>query len=99
MSSSKRPKKSSAFAIESDTNSSMNQSEFKVNKRKQSNKRGSASIKTRLVLDLLLIGWESRPLDPAKQDGVVNKIPCECSKVYMGETGRSMHERIKEHDI
>ena len=37
-------------------------------------------------------------VDPAKQDGVVYKIPCECGKVYVGETGRSMHERIKEHD-
>ena len=35
---------------------------------------------------------------PAKQDGVVYRIPCECGKVYIGETGRSMHERIKEHD-
>ena len=33
-----------------------------------------------------------------RQDGVVYKIPCECGKVYMGEMGRSMHERIKEHD-
>ena len=37
-------------------------------------------------------------VDPVKQDGVVYKIPCECGKVYIGETGRSMHERIKEHD-
>ena len=37
-------------------------------------------------------------VDPAKQDGVVYKIPCECGKVYIGETGRFMHERIKEHD-
>ena len=29
---------------------------------------------------------------------VVNKIPCECGKVYIGETGRSVLERIKEHD-
>ena len=36
--------------------------------------------------------------DPAKQDGVVNRIPCECDKVYIGETGRSMKDRIKEHD-
>ena len=27
---------------------------------------------------------------------VVNKISCECSKLYIGETGRSMLERIKE---
>ena len=37
-------------------------------------------------------------VDPNKQDGVVYKIPCEFGKVYIGETGRSMHERIKEHD-
>ena len=37
-------------------------------------------------------------LDPAKQDGVVYRIPCECGKVYIGETGRPMQERIKEHD-
>ena len=34
----------------------------------------------------------------ARQDGVVYKIPSECGKVYIGETGRSMHKRIKEHD-
>ena len=37
-------------------------------------------------------------VDPAKQDGVVYRIPCECGKVYIGEIGRSMQERIKEHD-
>ena len=37
-------------------------------------------------------------VEPAKQDGVVYRIPCECGKVYIGETGRSMHERIKDHD-
>ena len=37
-------------------------------------------------------------LEPKTQDGVVYKIPCECGKVYIGETGRSMRERIKEHD-
>ena len=24
-------------------------------------------------------------------------IPCECGKVYIGQTGRSIHVRIKEH--
>ena len=38
------------------------------------------------------------PVDPRKQDGVVYKIPCECSKVYVGATGRCTHEWIKEHD-
>ena len=36
-------------------------------------------------------------VDPAKQDGVVHKISCECGEVYIGETGRSMQERVKEH--
>ena len=39
-----------------------------------------------------------RALEPTKQNGVVYKIPCECGKVYMGETGRSMRKRITEHD-
>ena len=25
-------------------------------------------------------------------------IPCECGKAYIGETGRPMQDRIKEHD-
>ena len=29
-------------------------------------------------------------LEPTKQDGVIYKIPCECGKVYIGETGRVM---------
>ena len=37
-------------------------------------------------------------IEPTKQDSVVYKIPCECGKVYIGETGRVMQERIKEHD-
>jgi len=37
-------------------------------------------------------------VDPKKQDGVVYKILCEYGKVYIGETERWMHERIKEHD-
>ena len=37
-------------------------------------------------------------VDPAKQDGVVYRIPCECGKVYIGETGRPIQDRIKEHD-
>ena len=29
---------------------------------------------------------------------VSSKIPCECGKVYIGETGTAMQERIKQHD-
>ena len=38
-------------------------------------------------------------IDPAKQDGVILRIPCEYRKVYIGETWRDMQERIKEHYI
>ena len=37
-------------------------------------------------------------VDPDKRDGVVSRIPCECGKMYIGETGRPMQDRIKEHD-
>ena len=37
-------------------------------------------------------------LEPTKQDGVLYKIPCECGKLYIGETGRAMRERKQEHD-
>jgi len=37
-------------------------------------------------------------INPAKKDGAAYRIPWECSKVYIGETVRSMQERIKEHD-
>jgi hypothetical protein len=28
----------------------------------------------------------------------IYKIPCECGKVYIGQSGQSIHLRIKEHD-
>ena len=38
------------------------------------------------------------PVPPERRGGVVYKIPCgQCSKVYIGETGRPIGERIKEH--
>jgi len=37
-------------------------------------------------------------LEPTKQDGIVYNIPCEGGKVYIGETGRAMQERIKEYN-
>ena len=36
-------------------------------------------------------------LEPTKQNGVVFKIPCECGKVYIGETGISVRESIKKN--
>ena len=58
-------------------------------------------VRTVLKSDTTLRSRLVRPkdaLEPTKQDGVVYKIPCECSKVYIGETGRAMQDRIKEHD-
>ena len=42
-----------------------------------------------------------RPKDPVpikERKGVVYSIPCvECSSVYIGQTGRSLKQRISEH--
>ena len=35
--------------------------------------------------------------DPRKNKGVYS-IPCDCGKVYIGETGRSIQTRLKEHN-
>ena len=37
-------------------------------------------------------------VNPAKPDGVVYRIPSECGKVYIGETGRPTQERTTELD-
>ena len=44
-------------------------------------------FKSETTLRSHLVG-PKHPVDPTKQDGVVYKIPCECGKVYTGETGR-----------
>ena len=38
--------------------------------------------------------WPKDAVDPAKQYGVVYRISCECGKIYIGETGRPMQDRI-----
>jgi len=58
-------------------------------------------VRTVFKSDTTLRSHLVRPKDtpePTKQDGVIYKIPCECGKVYIGETGRARQERIKEHD-
>ena len=37
-------------------------------------------------------------VNPARQDSEVYRIPCKCGKIYIGETGRPMQERMKEHE-
>ena len=53
--------------------------------------KSDTTLRSRLVLP-------KDPADPNKQGGVVYKIPCTRGKVYIGETGRPMQERMKEHD-
>ena len=58
-------------------------------------------IRTVFKSDTTLRSRLVRPKDPAdskKPDGLVYRIPCKCSKVYIRETGRPMQERIKEHN-
>ena len=38
-------------------------------------------------------------VDPAKRDGVVYRIPCECGKVYIGETGPDLCMRESKSTI
>ena len=39
------------------------------------------------------------PVPPGRRDGVVYRIPCgECDAVYIGETGRPVQRRMKEHE-
>ena len=54
-------------------------------------------ILTVFKLETMLRSQFVRPkdsVDPAKQDGVVYRIACECGKVYIRETGRPMQDRI-----
>ena len=55
------------------------------------------SLKSNTTLRSHLVQLKD-PVDTQKQDGVEYKIPCACSKVYIGKTGRCMHKWIKEHE-
>ena len=35
--------------------------------------------------------------NPDKVKGVIYSIPCDCGKVYIGETGRTLKDRLGEH--
>ena len=36
--------------------------------------------------------WPKDALEPSKQEGAIYKIPCECGKVYISKTRRSMYK-------
>ena len=50
--------------------------------------RRSLSLKSKL---------QTNPFKSDSTCGVVYKITCSCCKKYVGETGRTIEERIKEH--
>ena len=37
------------------------------------------------------------PISRDQVKGVIYRIPCECGQEYIGETSKSIHERIAEH--
>ena len=38
-----------------------------------------------------------RPIESKHKTEVIYSIPCECGKVYIGETGKTLTERLAEH--
>ena len=38
-----------------------------------------------------------RPIESKHKIEVIYSIPCECGKVYIGETGKTLTERLAEH--
>ena len=57
-----------------------------------------AILKSETKLRSHLVYGPKDPAGPTKQDGVVFRILCEYGKVYIGENGRPMKDRIKEHE-
>ena len=57
-------------------------------------------VRTVFKSDTTLRSYLVRPKDrhSRTRQTRIYKIPCECGKVYIGETGRAMQDRIKEHD-
>ena len=53
-------------------------------------------FKTSLTLRRCLTKVKT-PADPTTTKGVVYKVPCECGRVYVGETGGTLKQRITEH--
>ena len=39
------------------------------------------------------------PLDSYQKIGVIYQIPCSCGEIYIGETGKTITERVKEHKM
>jgi predicted GIY-YIG superfamily endonuclease len=64
-----------------------------VDREKKVNIRTVFSAKN--TLKSMLVKLKPKSERPKKE--VIYKIPCECSKVYIGETGRTLNIRLNEH--
>ena len=50
-----------------------------------------------MAIDKVLVHVKDS-IPPEQRSGVVYRIPCsECPKAYVGQTGRSLMQRVKEH--
>ena len=65
----------------------------------ESVERAVRDLKVRTAFKTILtcLTKVNTPTDPVNTKGVVYKIPCECGRVYVGETGRTLKQRITEH--
>ena len=53
-------------------------------------------FKSASTLRKQLVHVKTKP-NPDKVKGVIYSIPCDCGKVYIGETGRTLKDRLGEH--
>ena len=45
-----------------------------------------------------IFGYQKDPIEPNQVRGVVYEVPCsDCDRTYIGQTGNSLHTRIKQH--
>ena len=46
---------------------------------------------------VITLARDKPPICPEERVGVIYSIPCSCGKVYIDETGRTLHARMLEH--
>ena len=59
---------------------------------------GVYSKATKTIQNCVSGGWNNKK-DIINETGVVYAVPCvDCHQIYVGQTGRSLFERLKEHN-